>query len=497
MATIKTVPWHQMDQAIAGLATDGEHEIQVGREAIPLVFVPGIMGSRLRRAGTNGEGKGADGLPNMRWDPGASAWMFHNFTWEGPLHRKQMLVGGNFSPGFLEVDNANPVGDGFRGIMDDYRPFLEQLRDRDWGPLGKIFQFPVHAFGYNWTDSNDNAGALLAKRIEEIIAEAKAVTGCCEKVILITHSMGGIVARSASELHGASGSIRGIVHGVQPATGAPAAYWRIKAGFEGWGVTSGTLGDSGPNVACVLGNIPGGLELLPNKLHRTNAGARQWLSVTEDGQTVLALPYGNPYDEIYRVPAIVRPAAGQKPSTNAFWGLVDPDLLDPGNAATPQAGSPAADDNNALDGEASAGGAWAGYMQLLAKAEAFHDSLGLKAHASTFCFHGTDHDSADAVELRIESNWVRSDSYPTRGFRGFFTDAQGNDMQAVLQDPAGDGDGTVPASSGAALQRNGKPVLGSDHFDIAHQPAFENGEAQQFTVRSIIALCQKHYGTKR
>src|SRR5689334_18676005 len=38
-------------------------------ETLPIIFVPGIMGSRLRRAGTNGEGNGTDGLPNMRWDP--------------------------------------------------------------------------------------------------------------------------------------------------------------------------------------------------------------------------------------------------------------------------------------------------------------------------------------------------------------------------------------------------------------------------------------------
>jgi pimeloyl-ACP methyl ester carboxylesterase len=491
------IPWHLMDKPIADLATDISHEIQVQREAIPIVFVPGIMGSRLRLAGSNGQGNGANGLPNMRWDPGNQAWMVANFTWAEPPHRKNMLVGASFSPGFLEADNSDPVADGFQGIMHAYRTFLVQLRDRDWGPLGKIFQFPVYAFGYNWTDSNDSAGAKLAGRIKEIIEEAKAITGSCEKVILVTHSMGGLVARSASELHGASGSILGIIHGVQPVTGAPAAYWRMKAGFEGFGATSATLGNSGPNVTCVLANIPGGLQLLPNKSHRSNAGIRQWLFLTEGGNMIWSLPRSNPYEEIYRVPAVVLPAAGEKPSTNRYWGLVDPNLLDPGNAARPPAQAPAPNDNNGLDGDASANGPWTGYLQLLAGAESFHDSLGMKAHAQTCCFHGIGNASADAVELRAESNWVRGEPYATRSFRGLFRSASGSDMQAVLQNPNGDGDGTVPASSGNALQRNTVKPLRSGAFALEHQPAFENAAAQQFTVRSIIALCEKHYRSKR
>jgi hypothetical protein len=69
MSPPKKVPWFEIDKAIAGLATDKPHEIVVQREAIPIIFVPGIMGSRLRRPGTNGEGEDANGLPNLRWDP--------------------------------------------------------------------------------------------------------------------------------------------------------------------------------------------------------------------------------------------------------------------------------------------------------------------------------------------------------------------------------------------------------------------------------------------
>jgi len=37
--------WHELEKKFSGLKTDLKHEIEVKREAIPLIFVPGIMGS--------------------------------------------------------------------------------------------------------------------------------------------------------------------------------------------------------------------------------------------------------------------------------------------------------------------------------------------------------------------------------------------------------------------------------------------------------------------
>lgn len=491
------VQWNEVDIAVANLNTDTEHLIQVQREAIPLVFVPGIMGSRLRRTGTDGVGDGDDGLPNLRWDPGDARWMIKHFSGESPQHRKRMLIGSAFDPDFLEVDKSTPIGNGFRGLMKDYHEkFLKVLLkeiDVKWRPLGKIFVFPVFGVGYNWTDSSDTSGKKLAARIAEIIAEAKQITGRCEKVIVITHSMGGIVARSASELHGARSSILGVIHGVQPATGAAAAYWRMKAGFEGIGPTSRILGNSGPTVTAVLGNMPGGLELLPNKFYRSGHDERGWLRITEKGGVVLDLPKVDPYDEIYRVPADVQPRKGEKPSKNTYWGLVDPNLLDPGSAP---AGEPSApvdqSDPNSLS-RAIRPNSWTQYLDLLDIAESFHDRLGRRTHPKTFCFYGVGHDTADTVELRIESSWVSMDPYPKRGFRGFFTNSEGKSMKAVLQDPAGAGDGTVPISSATFACAAGLRQA----IEVEHQPAFEEAQAQRYTSRAIISLCKEYYAQHR
>jgi hypothetical protein len=490
------LPWHQVDQLLAGLATDVAHLREVQREAIPIIFVPGIMGSRLRLAGTNGEGKNAQGLPNLRWEPSAG-WLFKHCSGESPQHRKDLLIGEAFNPNYLEVDNDTPVGHGERGIMEEYRPFLQQLRERDWGPLAKLFEFPVYAFGYNWTGDAKAAGAKLVARIDEVMAEARQVTGRCEKVILVSHSMGGLVTRAASKLAGGEGKILGIVHGVQPAWGAAAAYWRIKAGFEGGGITgriaSRFLGSSAPHTTIILGNSIGGLELLPTRQYVLNDGRPQWLFIVDENKQVSAMPRrGNPYDEIYRVPAQCQKPRTGAPSTNTWWGLVDPALLAPGSGE-------AANDTEALI--AGADDPWSGYLALLAQAEGFHSALGTYTHPFTYAFHGKGEDTAEFIRFDCETNWVWSDPYRTRGFLGLYRNARGQDMQAVLQDPAGSGDGTVSVASatfkgGAPLPDHGPP--GHRGFEgLEHQPAFEDGEARRYTTCAITALVGERYRALR
>jgi hypothetical protein len=51
MATMQ-VSWKAVDPPVAGLATNAPHAVQVQREAIPIIFIPGVMGSRLRLSGT-------------------------------------------------------------------------------------------------------------------------------------------------------------------------------------------------------------------------------------------------------------------------------------------------------------------------------------------------------------------------------------------------------------------------------------------------------------
>lgn len=496
MATAQ-VSWKAVDKTVSGLATNAPHQVHVQREAIPIIFVPGVMGSRLRRAGTDGNGQ-SGGLPNLRWDP-AAGFLYKNFSGVTPAQRKLLLLGDGkrYDPNFLEVDDDSPPGDGFRGLMTEYRTFLEELRGHDWGALGKLFVFPVYGFGYNWSASNRTSGARLAQRITEIIAEAKAVTGACEKVILVTHSMGGLVARSAMKLSGAESQVLGVVHGVQPAYGAPAAYMRIKAGFEGdWvkgRLTSRFLGPTGRDVTALLANSIGGLQLLPGKLYLTSKGSSRWLQIPDQPKGSHLLPLRNdPFADIYRVPAVVNPDRPSGPTTNTYWGLVDPELLTPGDVKTKTA--------NALDDQSDAlapvQAPWTNYLSYLAEAEAFLDQLGTYRHPRTWWFNGTGLATAETARFELGSNWVRSDSYPTRGFRGFLRGADGSDLQAVLQDPEGDGDGTVPATSSSfngSMAPSPAPPANRGFDGLAHQPAYQQDEVKRWATAAVTAIAGVHF----
>ncbi len=142
--------------------------------------------------------------------------------------------------------------------------------------------------------------------------------------------------------------------------------------------------------------------------------------------------------------------------------------------------------------------AWNNYLSLIGIAEDFHSRLSLLAHPKTFCLAGKGYATADHIELSIESNWVRSENYPNRGFRGFFTDAAGKDWQAVLQDAEGSGgDGTVPLSSSTALDDKGRPAPGDTQVNVEHQPAYEDDTVQKWAMKAILALLQMRYKDQR
>ncbi len=62
------------------------------------------------------------------------------------------------------------------------------------------------------------------------VFSAKNKSAMAEQVIVVTHSMGGMVSRSLTEIHHCD-KVMGVSHGVQPATGAPATYKRMRSGF--------------------------------------------------------------------------------------------------------------------------------------------------------------------------------------------------------------------------------------------------------------------------
>lgn len=547
------------------LVTSIQNRLAIEREVIPLIFIPGIMGSRLGRT-----------QQDKVWDPDNSWFMLTTYgrrKTDAEL-KKALLIGDSFVPTHLQVLNHDTEHNaiffeesdtsrskrGWGGVSwNSYGDILKALQCRQWDQTVNLFyEFPVHAFGYNWTASNDDAGLALAQYIEKTIASYKDGTITpsgeprgCNKVILVTHSMGGLVARSACLLHGAKDKVLGIIHGVQPANGSPAAYWRMKGGFErphsipdidffqwfrnpvkmfrhtkgkiisskiigipftnlkvGQGhVTSWVLGTDGEEVTALLGNMPGGLQLLPNKQYKNNDGWERWLELVDSDGNRTALPESDPYQEIYRKKGV-------------YYRLVNPEWLNPGKSE---------------EIESFESGDWKHYLKYLGEAETFHDSIAAvdeRCHPETYQFYSSGIASPDRVVFTREedSMWatikriattmlkdapedlkeaaqtivfkaimgggnplvpvlidtakslaggavVKNTSwYANRGgYRDRINDEDlpsedGNVQLVVMQMPDGAGDGTVPESSGSAL----KPSADCKRtFCIADRSGFE------------------------
>ncbi|MGV3345432.1 hypothetical protein ACGVWS_06685 [Enterobacteriaceae bacterium LUAb1] len=473
---------------------------------IPVIFLPGIMGSNLYSISKKDK---KDPVWRLNGSLSMFPWLFR-----GAKTRKDLL-----HPARVKVDNR---GD----IVDAVIPAMPQAlcRERGWGEVGAMsygetlpwlqshlndfnhfeqglrkqmlgegdawgqqltqqewdnsyrYRYPVYAVGYNWLDTNANSALRLKMRIEQILAEQQA-----EQVILVTHSMGGLVARYCSEVLGMREKIKGIVHGVMPATGAPAAYRRMKSGTEnpgsgfgwlkGW-LTSEILGANGEEMSAVFCQSPGPLELLPFKEYGKNiAGysstpSQSWLTIRYPGQAQ-RYPLDDPFYEIYC-------------NTRDWWKLYDPVLMNPEGAEKTSEEK----FKSLVEGTVSL----------------FQTNLAEQYHPNTYAFYGnsaaavtygtvtwhSDHPSAlHMTSSRYLSeqgkNQQRDIAWLTHGRR------QTESFTISAMDMPGDG--TVPWISGIAPQ--GKPgVKAIKAFSTDHEGAYKTDKADilSYTLWSVIKI---------
>lgn len=77
------------------------------------------------------------------------------------------------------------------GAQKDFSALTETDLQRAAGAF-----LPVHAVGYNWLQSNKTSAEHVAREIDRILAYYRSRNRDAEQVILVTHSMGGLVARA-------------------------------------------------------------------------------------------------------------------------------------------------------------------------------------------------------------------------------------------------------------------------------------------------------------
>lgn len=331
--------------------------------------------------------------------------------------------------------------------------------------------FPVHAMGYNWLKSNADSAKELAVRIDSLIERYQECRFKCEKVILVTHSMGGLVGRALAhpEIGQMGQKILGVVHGVLPAIGAPATYKRMRCGFEeqlaGTHPGPKIIGNKGPEVTAVLGNSPGGLQLLPTK--RYGPG---WLNLKHGNQLLASLPNsGDPYEEIYKV-------------RNSWYGLIREEWL-----------NPAGDKSASFERTCS----------FIDQAREFHETLGDYYHPNTYAHYGADlaRASWESVTWDISRDFS---GYRWRDLQIIGDDEQGTlDVKPIDANPkyhgfhkvvlgasTGPGDQTVPAKSADRQFLSGQLRGIFRQTGYEHQESYENDRAVRSTLYCIVRIAK-------
>lgn len=534
---------------------------------IPVIVVPGIMGTNLRakrhptRVRVQREDNEVLDPGESAWRPpnGKLAGYRESELWRERMPRHRQL---RFDAPTLEIDDQGPIElfkpeDGYvlsegelrqRGWgevhADSYGALLFALQERlnqtfgfdeqtkkrfikqhwkevmncdprKWGvrdiaPLTEAHltkhaqnYFPVYAVGYNWLEDCEVSSRRLEKRIGTIIDHWKGLKRRCDKVILVTHSMGGLVARACAKR--IPEKIAGVIHGVMPASGAPVAYRRMVYGTEASSPSNAPLEDaSAARLAMILGErsehttpvmatSPGALELLPN--HRypgpwihvqvvrasysstgPRFGARDGVI---NGQTssrdYLHFPEAtsaNPY-EFYR-------------DVRSWYRLVNLALADP-------AGKYAK----------FRGGIERAFRSALDTAERFHRTLGDYYHPNTYVFYGDDKNKLSYGHVRWSARYgagttvalTASDiasakflGHAAGGHRRVLVGGK-TELEFFPEPQDARGDGTVPHHSGSTPNGKVKQVFAAREID--HQNAYNNVDMLMLTLRLIVKIVQE------
>ncbi|MFC0251776.1 esterase/lipase family protein [Massilia consociata] len=525
------------------------------RKVIPVIFIPGVMGSNLR-VRPDQSAKEGDVLK-----PGEAAWRPPNGMLEGyrearkwaarkPPQRQLILdarklevdPGGDMEYPAYVIDEAvvrergwGEVHAGSYGKLlselqrhldktywrspqgaQEIRPYWRRVMHFDparWGvrSIARIteaelekfagYQYPVYAFGYNWLESCEESAKRLRQRIDQIKAFWTERKHVCRHVILVTHSMGGLVARACAKLSppgdGSAPDIAGIVHGVMPALGAPVAYRRIACGTEGGNFTNHVgdnvkaqkfaeiAGDTSAETTPVMALSSGVLQLLPNHLY-----PRPWLTIKtvrqvnrqDEVRDLLALPDGNPYD-FYR-------------DMQSWYRMIDPSLADPAKQFVKQKDGVYKPILNAID-----------------EAERFHREIlavgGHGAnkgqpyyHPNTYSYHGTDRSLKTYEKIQWVAREDRHSPAPlTRAnVRSATLSAVGADgarevdiekglrLRFTIWPQDGYGDETVPVQSGAGPEPHVRQVFSAGGF--RHQDSYQHPDMILLTRHLIVKIVQ-------
>lgn len=515
------------------------------RPCVPVIFLPGVMGTNLK---SKGAGVAVRSPPNMDKVIDTIGAIFALIGW---AFRDAATRQTRLNPNDTEIDEQGPIDVGSSGRSKDearargwgaihresYQGFLAYLQwqlnhpmlngvpEGDWQckPEGEVaeksgrdefkavvgvspvevgagqsgvtlsaeafkhfsgFQYPVHAVGYNWTQSNGKSAEAAYVRIKKICDAYGAGT----KAIVITHSMGGLVGRALAKLvPGGEDLIHGVIHGAQPATGAPMVTKRFRTGAEDF-VGRQFFGADDAEWTAVAASSLSALELMPMPDYRD--GKPWWSIAGENGEPILSLPIeqGCSAEEIYINPA--------------WYGAIpDDSLIDPAGIVA-----------SALDAVSHGKSVQETYEMSVRSAQKFQAKIAKQYHRQTFALYAdgalptTKSAPTDNPKALMSFGTVMwKGPLPAGTTKKHLVDAQllhddhrgtwkilvnGLTVTLKVQAPDEPGDGTVPSTSAAAQSGNDGVQLVFKQGGYKHQFCFNHPWARWATLYAVSQIAQ-------
>ena len=336
----------------------GKREIKI----VPIMFLPGIMGTRLQNSETK----------ETIWDPDKTSYMI-GLSWKNVSDKQDLL-------GITNAPEAVPITEPAKNLFGKSKPYTTEQLDRNYAAIASGFYdrflraletklnteqsqiiYPVYICAYDWRKDINAIAATEVKDIYNKIKEEQET----DEMIIITHSMGGLVAREFLRQNPqAAQKIKAVIHGVQPVQGAVQFYAYFKCGarhFSAWWdipgiILANILGATKKDFAALCSDIPGAIELAPV----SNGDKQQWLSW--DAQ--LEQEYGMQVqkDDMF----------GCYTDTSGIVGLTDSNFDDKVNKEI---------------------------IRNIAKAKIFHKDLQLKCHERTYALSASQIKTVQSVHI--------------------------------------------------------------------------------------------------
>ncbi len=232
---------------------------RIAGKKLPIVIVPGIMGSRLTDPATDRLVWNPMGSMPFMDEAGIFAANKARLCQADPLvpdeTHKYAQVGDR-----VEVDPINHYynlltpfyGDLARSLHYDLR---RELASRSITPA-------VYCAGYDWRQDNDQS----AQRLSTIVDEAR--DDCDgELVILVAHSMGGIVSRHYCKNLGGESKVKALILVGSPTLGAVQAYLTMRAGLPFFDKVRRALNMSRAQTKAFMRQMQSAYQLLPTYIY--------------------------------------------------------------------------------------------------------------------------------------------------------------------------------------------------------------------------------------